>query len=286
MKITEKQQAFLDGLICQRLTADRKNKDQVPNFSNQMSWVLTEYFLEAAWKADEAGNPAIYVIKNQKNEILFYFGLRCGELQTPLDEEELKAGIELVQEALYQLRFHTGPGVKEQVDLFIESIRNGRMDFDVALELNDRLDLKNNKLQDLLRDKHKEKNTHVVRVLKSYPAVEMTHFVANDEAAAFWSRSGIKRKMGETFFWQFIVPKVQEIRTLVGCDYLYLFSADRDGNRSLVNYYHDKLHFEQPEDVGTNKPRYDFTCEFMCQKMTDLEANREKFFETFNSTRK
>lgn len=282
MKITEKQQAFLDGLTCQRLTAEQGNKDQVPNFTNQMSRVLQDYFLDDAWKVDEGRNGAIYIIKNQKNEILFYFGLRCGELQTPLDEEELRLSTALVTQALERMRFHIGTGENDEVEALIESIRNGRPDFDVKLDLGDRLDMKNRKLKDLDRDKCKEPNAHVVRVLHSYPAVELTHFVSNDCAEAFWSRSGIKQSMGTTFFWQFVVPKVLEIRELVGCEYLYLFAADKSTGQSLLKHYREQMNFGQPEDVGTNKPRFDFTCQFMCQKILDMQEKQKRFFENFN----
>lgn len=286
MRITEKQRAFLDGLVCQRLTAERKNRDQVPNFINQRSRVLTEFFLDEAWDRDEGRNGAIYIIKNPQNQILLYFGLRCGELQTPLDEQNLRDNIARINDALYRLRFRTGLDDRDEVNAFIESLRNGRPDFDLTLDLSDRLDMKNNKLRDLERDKHKEENAHVVRVLSSFPAVELTHFVSNDCAEAFWSRSGIRRSMGTTLFWQFVVPKVLEIRELAGCEYLYLFAADETPDKKLLEHYRGTMDFSQPEDVGTNKPRYDFTCEFMCQKTGELKEKREAFFENFNGSGK
>lgn len=34
--------------------------------------------------------------------------------------------------------------------------------------------------------------------------------------------------------------------------------------------------------MGTNKPFYDFCCEFMCQRVKQLAKKREEFFENFN----
>jgi hypothetical protein len=42
------------------------------------------------------------------------------------------------------------------------------------------------------------------------------------------------------------------------------------------------MNFGQPEDVGTNKPRFDFTCQFMCQKILDMQEKQKRFFENFN----
>ena len=47
-------------------------------------------------------------------------------------------------------------------------------------------------------------------------------------------------------------------------------------------YYNVELKFEQPADIGANKPRYDFCCQFMCQKVNDLKINMESYFINFN----
>ena len=50
----------------------------------------------------------------------------------------------------------------------------------------------------------------------------------------------------------------------------------------MINYYNVSLKFEQPNNVGTSKPSYDFCCEFMCQKISDLKKNRQEYFDNFN----
>ena len=68
----------------------------------------------------------------------------------------------------------------------------------------------------------------------------------------------------------------------MGCEYLYLFAADKSTGQSLLKHYREQMNFGQPEDVGTNKPRFDFTCQFMCQKILDMQEKQKSFFENFN----
>ena len=88
--------------------------------------------------------------------------------------------------------------------------------------------------------------------------------------------------MGEVIFWDKIVPKFFEVQEIVGCEYVFLFAADLSEDRTLINYYNVCLKFEIDEEVGTNKPYYDFACAFMCQKLNFLKKNQRLYFENFN----
>ena len=89
--------------------------------------------------------------------------------------------------------------------------------------------------------------------------------------------------MGETLFWGIIVPKLEDILNDVGAQYLYLFAADDKPDGALVNYYRVRLQFVVPPNLGANKPRFDFQCQFMCQKIAELVKFKDYFFEHFNS---
>ena len=88
--------------------------------------------------------------------------------------------------------------------------------------------------------------------------------------------------LGEVVFWKKIVPKFFEVQNIVGCEYAFLFAADLSEDRTLINYYDVILKFEIDPDVGTNKPFYDFTCAFMCQKLSVMKENQESYFNNFN----
>ncbi len=97
-----------------------------------------------------------------------------------------------------------------------------------------------------------------------------------------WNTYNMGHPMGETSFWKFIAPKFFDVQAIVGCEYAFLFAADLLEEGSLVNYYEVSLKFQKRLDVGTNKPFYDFCCDFMCQAVNDMRKNRQLFFENFN----
>ena len=85
--------------------------------------------------------------------------------------------------------------------------------------------------------------------------------------------------MGETLFWQFVLPKMLEINSLVGCEYAYLFAADSIRDSTLIKYYQEVLHFECPTNLGGIKPQYDFLCTFMSKRLRPLSSNRKMFLD-------
>ena len=134
----------------------------------------------------------------------------------------------------------------------------------------------------LNKEKETEGNEKVSRVSKTYPGIELVHFCTNDNAKAVWKSYGLGHSLGEVVFWKKIVPKFFEVQNIVGCEYAFLFAADLSEDRTLINYYDVILKFEIDPDVGTNKPFYDFTCAFMCQKLSVMKENQESYFNNFN----
>lgn len=83
-------------------------------------------------------------------------------------------------------------------------------------------------------------------------------------------------------FWHFIVPIVIEVRSLVGCEYLFLFAADMSEHHTLQDYYHNQMGFNDEGERATAKPLYDLSCKFMYQEADSLAERRDEFFENFN----
>lgn len=128
-----------------------------------------------------------------------------------------------------------------------------------------------------------EENDKMFRVQSTHPGIELVHFCANDTIRKKWKAYNLGHSMGETLYWKFIAPKFFEVQNIVGCEYAFLFAADLSEDGSLVNYYDVALKFQKRQDVGTNKPFYDFCCEFMCQGVNEMKKRREAFFENFNA---
>lgn len=75
---------------------------------------------------------------------------------------------------------------------------------------------------------------------------------------------------------------LDSVQKIAGCQYVYLFAADASADGELVNYYKERLMFEQSAVLGANKPKYDFQCYFLCQSIIELNAKRNQFYEDFN----
>ena len=88
--------------------------------------------------------------------------------------------------------------------------------------------------------------------MKTYPAIEVVEFCANENGRSAWKHLGINRKMGECVFWHCIVPKLIKVQEVIGCQYVYLFAADSSLDGDLANYYKVALHFEQSATLGAN----------------------------------
>lgn len=286
MKITEEQEKILDELVCERLRDNPGSGALIQNLKNEKGTLIVDYLKQYGLKEDLEGSTAFYIVRNKNNDVLMFFSLKCGELFEPLfDEAEIKAGYEehlLIIQALRNVEIDEG--AKERA---IEKIREVSDAKGISMQTALNLILRETKtkkrmLKVLKREKEAEENDKVARVSKTYPGIELVHFCTNDNAKDIWKMYGLRHSMGEVIFWKKIVPKFFEVQSIVGCEYAFLFAADLSEDRTLINYYDVSLKFEIDVEVGTNKPFYDFTCAFMCQKLSTMKQNRENYFNNFN----
>lgn len=261
-KITLQQEKFINEFCCERLTSNINNRRLIQNFENNRNSLLAMQLKERAWTEDCDGKNAYYVIKYH-DEIVLYFSLKCGALFRPLDEGKFKQELREIEDAITPILYKKDCTEKVQRKSEIKEI----------LSLID-------------KDKLREINSLIHRVQSTHAGIEVVHFCANDNVIAKIDNPIENHTIGEMLFWQFLVPKVLDIKELIGCQYLFLFAADLTESQDLVNYYKVALHFFQPNDMSTNKPCYDFKCIFMCQSVSELESNRNSYFINFNPDEK
>lgn len=282
MRITEEQSKLLDTFICERLSSNIANKELLLSIDNSKGEYIVNRLKEAGWREDVEGKMAYYLVKSSADEVLMFFSLQCGSLfDSAFDEgtalEELQRAPILLQ------AIKNAYGVGNEKEKALEIIRAYQSN--PNLSLMDYIYLVRNKragLKMLPREKEKEDNERINRVLSTYPGVELVLFCTNDNARATWHSYGFQKTMGEVLFWKFVAPLFFDIQQIVGCEYAFLFAADLSEDGILTNYYDVSLKFQKRFDIATNKPIYDFGCEFMCQKINDMKNNRENFFENFN----
>ena len=278
MKITSEQKAILETLTCQRLKDDANNMDLVGYFSNAINDDIAQTLRNEAFEEDESNSVAFYVVKHSTGQILFFFSLKCGLLFDHFINPDLLNQLQELAKGLKDIADEKTltPQQKQDITDVLEKIRASK-----GVTKDDVRKLRQYKL-DILEELEKESNDDIARVGSTFSGIELVHFCSNTEADDSWANYGFPQLRGTTIFWYFVVPKVLEALKYVGCQYLFLFAADRSKDEKLVRYYEDQLNFKRPDDLATAKPFYDFTCSFMCHEISSLEKEREEFFANFN----
>lgn len=279
MQITEEQQQVLNSLVCERLSSNENNLRLVDTFCNVRNGSLEHTLKNEAYEEDEAGNIAYYLIKDKDENILFYFSIKCGILYDLFGEEEKLRKINDLFHFLVELEKDPSSTKedKETIASILESIRTRKGL--VKKELSKISHIKKNQI---IEDLAKESEDNLKRVGKTFAGVEIVHFCANDNYRSSWEKFNIKQKMGTVVFWHFLIPKICELRKIVGCEYLFLFAADLTPDELLVNYYKSNLGFMDSNEYGTAIPLYDYACKFMHQELKDIEVRRNNFYLEFN----
>lgn len=312
--ITQEQRQYLASFRCERLTADPTNIDRIRFFENRKGQGLVMQLKRFAWKEDEKGSTAYYVVKNQDGHIVLFFSLKCGVL---FDPNQIRSHMETYGGDDYGRMWDMILKPEESAKPELQSIRYqdpadvllylpGDMDMN-SLELLQKVlgyrrvvELQRQLMQDLELvkkiqiEKKIEPNRNIIRVPENFSAIELVEFCANDCTSWCWDEELMgRRSMGVTMFWHFIVPKMLQINELIGCEYVFLFAADHSLSPyqqeigKLIKLYQD-MHFDYAPDLGTAKPFYDFSCQFMCQRLKTVDGqpgmdrHLEEFFETFN----
>lgn len=279
MCITEEQRHILNSLVVERLCLHKSENIQlVKTFSNQRNLTLEKIIKsQLAIDNDESGRIAYYLVMTPTRELIGYFSLKCGQLFQDLDIQKLMLAQQTAEaiEVLQDKERFTEEKIQEASIFITDNIEDIKA---ILPNIDEYIQKKKSYSKDL----HKELNTKMKQVLHTHPAVELVEFCANENGRSAWKALGIDHKAGECIFWHHIVPKIQALREIVGCQYIYLFAADMSYDRTLINYYSQALRFTEPIDLGANKPHYDFLCTFMCQSLGDLEENQKAFYIYFN----
>ena len=283
-KITVEQKQIIEKFSCERLSSNPENKNLIKSFVSKKGSLLVGYLHDYAWDEDIEGKTAYYLVKSPENEIALFFSLKCGALFDPLDEKIIEQNAKQLQLLLQDVQgTNKSDKGKELVAHIRESFRLGQ---DIPIEqIIAKIKMSAQRAREFwesLNYDKKHENEQIIRVGHTYPGIEIVHFCVNDLVRDKWKSFNINHPMGEVMFWKYIAPIIYEIQNSIGCQYAYLFAADTSTDGILINYYEVALKFERPTNVGTNKPRYDLCCKFMCQNINDLRKNCKEYFDNFN----
>ncbi|SEJ96030.1 hypothetical protein SAMN05660742_12920 [Propionispira arboris] len=258
---------FCQQYTCETLTSNPKNKDAILSFTTtEYGEPLVNYLQNDAWKHDEDGKTKVYLIKDSKDEIAFYFSLKCGLLYKK--EMELDQEKEYYVDSIYKIMENTTDTSQHELDgLYTDVLAT----FDVkgATELfniaRSRLEAKKDQERD------PSKTTHVA---ECYPAIELMHYCKNTSYKGY---KYTEVPLGFVLFWEVVVPQICRITETIGCEYVYLFAADKSdrSHHRLVDHYRNAYKFDSMTDAVVLKSDYETDCYTLTQDISALKENRE-----------
>lgn len=282
--ITSQQLAKIESYSCLRLSSDPANVGRTSRFCSAKGQGLVETLQKYGWAEDVTGKNAFYLVNDSTGKTVMFFSLKCGLLFSPFTKNDVlsfKRELEKIDIILAKDFSSVTPEEFESIVQYLNKFQiTGGYDFDSMKEHSHNIKIM---LSNLKNDFEIEQKNPVHRVGITIPGVELVQFCVDDSAKKEWKSHNIPRTLGETLFWQYIVPKFYEVQAIVGCEYAYLYAADMSPTRDLITYYETSLGFEQKEEFGMNKPVYDFSCKFMCQTINGLSQKKQKFFDNFNA---
>lgn len=222
---------------------------------------------------DRKGHLASFVVMSPTNIPLVFFSLRCGELFQVAQPEIMKIGCDaaIALEKLQRKEYASDEEEKELIEVIGIAVGKGMTPDDFKKYTR--------KKDSWNKDEKLEKTKEITKVLTSYPAVELKLFGINETAKEYWKSLGFSKdiKMGETLFWLKVVDTLEEMHKYVGCQFVYLFAADKEAEGQLVQYYRVRLGFESDASLSANKPRFDWQSQFLFQSTDKLFARRDRF---------
>ena len=277
MRINEEQKHALSLLKCERLSSNLDNYRDIESFYNTKNPSLVNTIKNQAFEEDEDKSIAYYVVKDDGDNILMYFSLKCGCLYDNQFNTKLYNELDDLYKELLNEEQTLSSDDEDWIRIheLLEKIRarKGIEKADIA-----RIKRKGKKAEEFVLALFDDND----KVGKTFAGIELVHFCINQNRDSNWKCPNCIQKFGAIVFWKFIVQKVLDAMDIIGCDYLFLFAADPTPDGVLINYYKTVLKFSEPDGIKTLMPLYDLTCKLLYQKTSELEDKRGAFFENFN----
>ena len=282
----------LNSLICQRISKHKRNIGVLKRFKqvHSDSVNVLDHALDNAEEDDAKDREAYYIVKTKSGVGLFFFSLKCGELFHPISNVNFLSEGENLTQFVKKIQRLIKTSVDSEVlkDEILDLVGQKKMTMDrVIAEVDKKYKIDEDGLELLKDEQRAEKNKRILRVYSTLASIHLVHFCRNasEEASIAWRqlKLGNDRPIGEIVFWWFVVPILQRIRELVGCENVFLFAADDSEDNALQKYYAQSLGFRLHNELGVNKPFWDWTSIFMGKDLSSLESEQNRFCRIFNS---
>lgn len=270
--LTEEQNAWLDALVCQRLSADGSNDTLRLEFKNDAVESLMDFIgHHDTFTKDASGEIAVYVVK-ENGKIIAFFSLQCGMIYEKIVSEE---DLELCR--MFKEYLDSGENKVKDEKLRRYQALNNMSDAELARRM---MGIET-RLHDVAPKKNDEQRSgesdDVTLVSKTVPAIEVVHLCrAEDYAGDFYNLFPGKR-LGTVLFMAKAVKIINDVTKFVGCKYVYLFAVTDERDNKLVAHYQDDFGFRPNPGYGVNKSLKASGCLFMAQSITELRERAKEY---------
>lgn len=242
--------------------------------------IIEHFTSEQYLQEDSDGHLASFVIAAPSGLPLAFFSLRCGELFESVDPRKLDLAKELYGKLVAYMD-NPSLDLNQQIELLEPVYERMKKE---GWSIDDLMDLAV-KVAGKKEDAMMEAEENVTRVNDVHPSIEIKFLGVNADANWYWKSLNLPedKKMGETLFWTKVVDTIRQAMGTIGCKYVYLFAADVEAEGALVQYYRVRLNFGSSLTMSANKPRFDYSCQFLFQSVKDLFDKQQYFLENYNS---
>lgn len=234
----------------------------------------------------------VYYIVWNRVDIFLFFSLQASlvfstSIIKPEDIDKIKVGYRWASENNNEFQFTPDVDVfKEQLSSILDII-GCSSGIDGYTEDYEKTQKVISEIENIMECKKHDIQSNIY-VERCIPSIEIVNFCKNQGLGEKWESAGLTTPVGATLFWFKILPIIEEVSKQIGCIYVSLFAADvstdeTDDKRKLLSYYEHALMFVKDEKLNALKPRYDWECIFLCQKISELCKRGESFKKTFLS---
>ena len=234
---------------------------------------LANYLKTEALSDDQAGKTRVYVIQDPTTDtIVCFFSIRCGAVYATHEEDDFIRSLDMKGQQLLRILEDVRD---ENIDVYPQMCGQYRSKY-AEEGLGDKLI---RAVEFKAKQKKDQTAENCINVENAHPAIEIQHFCKCDNYILPKELLDLDFPLGFGLFWQKIVPIIKEVAALIGCEYLFLFAADKseDNEKHLVTHYKGAMGFLDAEDLGLTlvRPDDDKKCISLVQLIAALDNSCE-----------
>lgn len=275
--------SYYRNFDCEVLTSNSQNKEDIQDFSCRLrNNTLENYLKTDAWKEDLDGITRVYIIRERgTRRIVLYFSLKCGTLFTTYSLDDAYKKLEDAQKSLTNQLIDLR--LNHDDNQYYQMLEQAKMVFNEE-QIKTMMIIVEHRVSLIRERENLQEAQSILRVEECYSAIELKHLCKCD---SFDTRNITGFPLGFGLFWCKIVPLILDIAKMVGCEYLYVFAADRSDDldaSKLITYYKRSLCFRglDSEGVEALKPGYDENCKGLIQPVRYLPEMEKDIWEMFS----